>query len=55
MTGKPPHITQDDWDAISNSPELTEKDFAKALPFAEVFPGLAAKLKAAKEKPAPHD
>jgi uncharacterized protein (DUF4415 family) len=30
---------------VSDSPELTEKDFAKAKPFAEVFPELAASIR----------
>jgi uncharacterized protein (DUF4415 family) len=30
---------------VSDSPELTEKDFAKAMPFAEALPGLAASIR----------
>jgi uncharacterized protein (DUF4415 family) len=30
---------------VSDSPELTEKDFARAKPFAEVFPELAASIR----------
>jgi uncharacterized protein (DUF4415 family) len=30
--------------AVSDNPEWTEEDFAKARPFAEVFPSLAAGL-----------
>jgi uncharacterized protein (DUF4415 family) len=33
-----------DWDAV-DSPPLTKEDFAKARPFAEVFPDLAATIK----------
>ncbi len=38
--------TQEDWDEVSDGPELTEEDFASAKPFAEVFPELAAKMRA---------
>jgi uncharacterized protein (DUF4415 family) len=31
--------------AVSDNPELTKKDFAKAKPFAEVFPELAAPIR----------
>lgn len=34
---KPPHIPQEDWDAV-NVPELTDEDFAQAKPFKKVFP-----------------
>ena len=30
---------------VSNNPELTKADFAKAKPFAEVFPDLAASIR----------
>ncbi|MGA7072231.1 BrnA antitoxin family protein [Bradyrhizobium sp.] len=30
---------------VSDSPELTKADFAKAKPFAEVFPGLSASIR----------
>ena len=30
---------------VSNTPELTQKDFAKAQPFAEALPGLAASIR----------
>jgi uncharacterized protein (DUF4415 family) len=30
---------------VSDNPELTKKDFAKAKPFAEVFPALAASIR----------
>jgi uncharacterized protein (DUF4415 family) len=30
---------------VSDSPELTEKDFAKAKPFAEALPDLAASIR----------
>src|SRR5712671_7685340 len=37
--------TKQDWDNVSDSPELTAEDFAKAKPFAEVFPELAASIR----------
>jgi len=30
---------------VSDSPELTKKDFAKAMPFAEALPELAASIR----------
>src|SRR5947209_2027950 len=33
--------TQEDWDEVSDSPELTEADFRKARRGAEVYPNLA--------------
>lgn len=40
-----------DWDAVSDNPEWTAEDFAKAKPFAEVFPDLAASIKRARGRP----
>jgi uncharacterized protein (DUF4415 family) len=37
--------TQADWDAVSDNPEWTKEDFEKAVPFAEMFPELAATIK----------
>jgi uncharacterized protein (DUF4415 family) len=37
--------TQKDLDEVSNNPEWTTADFAKAKPFAEVFPDLAASIR----------
>lgn len=36
--------TKKDWDAVQ-SPELTDEQMAKAKPFAEVFPDLAASIR----------
>jgi uncharacterized protein (DUF4415 family) len=33
--------SQEDWDEVSDNPELTEADFRRARPGHEVFPGLA--------------
>jgi uncharacterized protein (DUF4415 family) len=35
--------TRADWDAVADNPEWTAEDFARAKPFAEVFPELAAR------------
>lgn len=40
--------SREDWDAVSDNPEWTEEDFAKAKPMAEAMPELYAKLVAAK-------
>jgi uncharacterized protein (DUF4415 family) len=37
-------FAQSDLDAVSDNPELTKQDLARARPFTEVFPELAAKL-----------
>ena len=37
--------TKEDWDAVADHPELTAEDFARAKPFAEVFPKLAASIR----------
>lgn len=36
--------TKADWDAVSDNPEWTAEDLARAKPFAEVFPELAARI-----------
>lgn len=37
--------TQQDSDAVCDDPEWTKEDFAKARPFADVFPELAASIR----------
>ncbi|MHA3790944.1 BrnA antitoxin family protein [Rhizorhabdus wittichii] len=37
--------TKADWDAVSDNPELSADDIAKAKPFAEMLPELAATVK----------
>lgn len=37
--------SQEDWDAVSDNPELTEDDLKAARPFAEVFPELAESIR----------
>jgi hypothetical protein len=41
--------SQEDWDEVSDNPEWTAEDFAKARPFAEVFPEIAEAFRMAKE------
>ncbi len=43
--------TKADWDEVSDNPEWTEQDFAKARPFAEVFPDLAESIRRARGRP----
>lgn len=43
--------TQEDWDAVSDSPEWTAEDFAQARPFAEVFPELAESIRRSRGRP----
>jgi uncharacterized protein (DUF4415 family) len=42
--------TKEDWDAVQ-SPELTAEQIAKAKPFAEVFPDLAASIREVSDNP----
>jgi uncharacterized protein (DUF4415 family) len=39
-----PHYTQEDWDEVSDAPELTDEELAQAKPFAEAFPELAKSI-----------
>ena len=41
--------SREDWDAVSDNPEWTQDDFAKAKPMAEAMPELYAKLVAAQK------
>lgn len=43
--------TKADWDEVSDNPEWTEQDFAKARPFIEVFPDLAESIRRARGRP----
>lgn len=43
-------FTQADMNAVSDNPEWTAEDIAKAKPFTEAFPGLAAKMRATRGK-----
>jgi uncharacterized protein (DUF4415 family) len=42
--------TKEDWDAVQ-SPELTDEQMAKAKPFAEAFPDLAAAIHEVSDNP----
>ncbi len=41
---KPDYITQEDWDAV-DVPEASDEEFARAVPFAQLFPYAAQSLK----------
>jgi len=43
-----PDYSQKDWNDVSDNPEWTAADFAKARPFSEVFPEMAAAIKRAR-------
>jgi uncharacterized protein (DUF4415 family) len=43
--------TASDWDEVSDSPEWTAEDFAKAKPFAEALPELAATIRRGRGRP----
>ena len=45
--------TQADIEDVSDTPEFTEEEIAKAKPFAEVFPELAASAKRTRGKQGP--
>ena len=47
-----PFYSQEDWDEVSDNPELTEEDFAQGRPFAEVFPDRMASIRRARGRPA---
>jgi uncharacterized protein (DUF4415 family) len=36
--------TKEDWDEVSDNPELTDEQLREMKPFAEVFPEMAAKI-----------
>ena len=43
--------TKSDWDEVSDNPEWTADDIAKAKPFAEALPELAATIKRGRGRP----
>lgn len=43
--------TKDDWDEVSDNPEWTEEDFARARPFAEALPDLAESISRSRGRP----
>jgi uncharacterized protein (DUF4415 family) len=44
--------TREDWNIVSDNPELTEEDFEQARSFSEVFPELAASIARSRGRPA---
>jgi hypothetical protein len=48
-----PGYIQADMDAVSNNPEWTAEDVARAKPFAEAFPDLAKTIRAPGPQGAP--
>lgn len=46
-----PGYTKADIEAVSNNPEWTKEDFAKARPFKDVFPDLHASIKRSRGRP----
>lgn len=36
--------TKEDWDEVSDNPELTDEELSQGKPFAEMFPEMAAKI-----------
>jgi uncharacterized protein (DUF4415 family) len=42
--------SKEDWDEVSDNPELTDEELAQAKPFAEAFPELAASIRRARGK-----
>lgn len=43
--------SREDWDAVSDNPELTEEEMRQARPFTEVFPHLAESIKRGRGRP----
>ena len=44
--------TKEDWDEVSDNPELTDEELAQMRPFAEVFPEFAEQIRRARGRPA---
>ena len=43
--------TEEDWNEVSDNPELTAAEIASLRPFAEVFPDWAAEIEAKRGRP----
>ena len=43
--------SREDWDAVSDNPELTEEEMRQARPFTEVFPELAESIRRGRGRP----
>jgi uncharacterized protein (DUF4415 family) len=46
-----PGYTKADMEAVSDNPEWTKEDFARAKPFSEVFPEMHANIKRSRGRP----
>ncbi|MGQ3671643.1 BrnA antitoxin family protein [Xanthobacter sp. TB0136] len=44
-------FTRQDWDEVSDNPELTDAEMAQARPFAEALPELAESIRRARGRP----
>jgi uncharacterized protein (DUF4415 family) len=54
MTGKfrpGSGYTKEDWDAVSDNPEITPERFAEFRPFADAYPELAESIRSARGRP----
>ncbi|HEY9211276.1 MAG TPA: BrnA antitoxin family protein [Ancylobacter sp.] len=43
--------TRQDWNEVSDNPEMTEEDIRNAKPFADAFPALAESIKRSRGRP----
>jgi len=43
--------SREDWDDVSDNPELTPEELAQARPFAEAFPDLAESIRRSRGRP----
>lgn len=43
--------SRDDWNEVSDTPELTDEELSRARPFSEVFPALAESIKRSRGRP----
>ena len=43
--------SREDWDEVSDNPELTEEEMRQARPFTEVFPHLAESIRRGRGRP----
>ena len=47
--------TKEDWDEVSDNPEVTEEELAQFKPFAEEFPDLAESIRRSRGRPSKAD
>ena len=43
--------SREDWDEVSNNPELTEEEMHQARPFTEAFPAMAESIRRGRGRP----